>query len=148
MRAAIYEPFGSFRRLQGELNRAFENAAGTDDDTSVSAVAHWSPAVDVAEHTDRFVIRADLPGVAAEDIEITMENSVLTLRGARTVDHEPNETTGGRRLERAFGNFYRRFALPDSADAESIEARSNHGVLEITLPKKAQLKARKIKVLN
>ena len=148
MRTTIYEPFTTFRRLQGEMNRAFENAAESPDDTSTSAVAHWSPAVDVHEETDRFVISADVPGVRPDAIEITMENGVLTLSGERrTLEHE-EKTITSRRIERSYGSFYRRFALPDTADAERIEAHSADGVLAITLPKKEQLKARKIKVVN
>ena len=148
MRTTIYEPFSTFRRLQGEMNRAFENAAVAPDDTSTSAVAHWSPAVDVHEEADRFVISADVPGVRPDAIEITMENVVLTLSGERQTPVHEEKTITSRRIERSYGSFYRRFALPDTADAERIEAHSADGVLVITLPKKEQLKARKIKVVN
>jgi len=134
--------------LQDEIGRAVAGADGIADDSSSSAVAQWMPAVDVHEQADRFVIRADVPGVDPQTIDIAMENGVLTISGERKSETSEQANTTARRTERVSGSFYRRFSLPDTADAERVEARSEHGVLEINLPKKAQLQAKKIKVVN
>lgn len=105
----------------------------------------WRPAVDIREEAERFVLHADLPGVEPAAIEISLEDGVLTLRGER---HSATEETGDgfRRSERLTGSFQRRFTLPDTADAEGIQARSTHGVLEIVIPKLAKPQARRITV--
>ena len=104
------------------------------------------PAVDIHEEQDRYVISADVPGVNPEAIEVSMENGVLTISGERRSERSEERAGGARRVERLYGNFYRRFALPDSVDAENVEARSVNGVLEVVIPKKAQVQPKKIKV--
>ncbi len=147
MRTNIYDPIITIRRLQDEMNRAFGSAIVAPEDNSTSAAAAWMPAVDVYEYDDRFVIVADVPGVDPNVIDVTMENGVLALSGERKAEERENNGAGGaRRNERVFGNFYRRFSLPDTADADRVEARSAHGVLEITLPKKEQPRPKKIEV--
>ncbi|MGE0487412.1 MAG: Hsp20/alpha crystallin family protein [Gammaproteobacteria bacterium] len=148
MRTSIYEPLTTIRRLQDEMNRAFGSALTAGDDSSDSAVSHWAPAVDVHEEADRYVIVADIPGVEPDAIDVTMENGVLTIAGERKAEKRATETGSARRIERVYGSFYRRFSLPDTADAERVEARSAHGVLEISIPKKAQLQPKRIKVGN
>lgn len=145
MRTTIYEPFSTIRRLQEEMNQALGGGLSPDDN-STSAVSHWVPAVDVHEEPQRYVISADVPGVDPDTIEITMENGVLTISGERCAERSEERAGGARRVERVYGNFYRRFALPDTADAEHVEARSVHGVLEVTIPKKVQTQPKKIKV--
>lgn len=105
----------------------------------------WAPAVDIFEEKDRFVVRADLPGVDAADIEINMENGILSVAGERRSE-ERSEFAGVARYERAVGRFLRRFALPDTADADAISARSSNGILEITIPKQAAVQPRRITV--
>lgn len=101
--------------------------------------------MDVREDNERYLIRADLPGVKPEDIEITLENGMLTVRGRRESD-TTTEENGWQRRERLSGTFYRRFSLPDSADAEQVSAKSDNGVLEVTIPKHARVKPRTIRV--
>ena len=144
MRTTIYEPFSTIRRLQDEMNRAF--GGGANEDTSTSVVSHWVPAVDIHEEQDRYVISADVPGVDPASIDVSMENGVLTISGERRSERSEERAGGARRVERVYGNFYRRFALPDSADAENVQARSVNGVLEVVIPKKAQIQPKKIKV--
>jgi len=144
-----YEPYSLFDRLQKEFGRTgwldpFAET-GTGDDNSDVVVSHWRPAVDIKEETDRFVILADLPGVDPKDIEITMEKGVLTLKGERSTEKK-EEREGFKRIERARGTFYRRFSLPDTADAEKIDAHSRDGVLEIVLPKHEKVQPRRITV--
>ncbi len=148
MRSTLYEPFVTMRRLQDEMNRAFGNAQSGTEDSSHSAVSQWSPAVDVHEEKDRFRIVADVPGVAPEDIEITLENGVLTISGERRAAQAPSGEGSARRVERVYGAFFRRFSLPDTTDGDAVEARCHHGELEICIPKKALPKAQKIKVAH
>jgi HSP20 family protein len=141
-----YEPWNLFNQLQNEINRVFESRAGVGaDDNSTVVTSHWMPAVDIREELDRFVLFADVPGVDPKDIEITMENGVLTIRGERKLESE-EEREGYKRVERARGTFYRRFSLPDSADPERISAKGKNGVLEITIPKHERVQPRKISV--
>jgi len=105
----------------------------------------WTPRVDVREEDNRYVIVADIPGVDSKDIEISMDKSVLTIKGERkseTIAENAKVT----RVERRQGAFERSFALPDSADADAITASGKNGVLEIAIPKKAQAAPRKIVV--
>ncbi|MEJ2761914.1 MAG: Hsp20/alpha crystallin family protein [Gammaproteobacteria bacterium] len=140
-----YEPFALLDRLNRELGRAGWLEPAEAEDSSDVVVSHWRPAVDIKEEPDRFVILADLPGVDPEEIEITMENGVLTLKGERSTEKK-EEREGYKRVERARGTFYRRFSLPDTADAEKIEAHSKDGVLEIVLPKHAKVQPKRITV--
>jgi HSP20 family protein len=105
----------------------------------------WTPAVDIVEEKDRYVLRADVPGVKPEDIAVNMENGVLSVSGER-FDESTEEAQGMRRVERVSGKFYRRFNLPDTADAEEISARSANGILEVVIPKQPEVKARRITV--
>ena len=144
-----YEPWSLLDRLQRDLGGLglYDSlfADRTDADNSNIATSHWRPAVDISEEDDRFVIHADLPGVDPKEIEITMENGVLTLKGERKVENK-EESKGYTRIERAHGTFYRRFSLPDTADADRIEAKGKNGVLEITLPKHEKKQPKRISV--
>lgn len=140
-----YDPFGSLNRLHGELNRLFQDSVAGNDDQSRVVTGTWSPAVDIREESDRYVITADVPGVKPEDIEVTLEDGVLTLKGERRVA-SADTAEGLKRVERAQGVFYRRFALPDNVDTESVRAHGAHGVLEIEVPKGGRAEARRIQV--
>lgn len=108
-------------------------------------VADWVPPVDIIEENNRFVLRADVPGVAADDIEVSMEDGVLTVSGQRHAESH-DEAKGMRRFERASGRFYRRFSLPETADAEGIAAKSANGILEVSIPKLPEVQPRRITV--
>ena len=144
-----YEPFNLFDRFQRDFNRAgMLDSLFTDvlpDDNTDVAVSNWRPAVDIKEEDNRFLIKADVPGVDPKDIEITMEDGVLTIKGERTVEKD-EKREDYRRLERSRGTFYRRFSLPDTADADKIEAVGKDGVLEIVIPKHAKVMPRRITV--
>jgi HSP20 family protein len=139
-----YQPYSLLDQLQKEF---FRNSAltGSGDDNSEIEVSDWRPAVDIKEEKDRYVIHADLPGVDAKDIEVTMENGVLTLKGERASDKEEAHE-GYKRFERVRGTFYRRFSLPDTADTDNINAKSKDGVLEIIVPKHEKVQPRRITV--
>lgn len=105
----------------------------------------WTPSVDLQEESDHFVLRADLPGVAAKDIEVSAEDGTLTVRGERLAK-ERVSSDGFEHIERATGSFLRRFTLPDSAQAEAIKARYTDGVLEIEIPKQLRVETKRIAV--
>ncbi len=147
MTVVRYEPWNLYNQLQDEINKVFQSRLGpvSEDDNSSVVTSHWSPAVDIKEEADRFLLLADVPGVEPKDIEITMEHGVLTIRGERATENE-EERQAFKRVERARGTFYRRFSLPDTADPERISAKGRNGVLEITIPKHEKLQPRKISV--
>lgn len=138
-----YEPIDLWSRMQQQLNELWRTAPELE--TSNVATSQWMPLVDIKEEPERFVIKADIPGVRPEAIEVTMENGALTIRGERSSEKE-DKREGYHRIERSRGSFYRRFAMPDSADADHIKAQGKDGVLEIEIPKKAVVKPRKIEV--
>ncbi|MFV2061357.1 MAG: Hsp20/alpha crystallin family protein [Gammaproteobacteria bacterium] len=139
-----YEPWNALHQFRNELFNAFDGKNLLDNDSNV-ATSDWTPAVDVKEKDEAFIINADIPGVDPKNIEVHMENGVLTIRGEKTAETS-DEKEGYKRVERSYGSFYRRFSLPDSADAENIKAKSHNGVLELTIPKTAKVKARRITV--
>ena len=146
MNITRFEPWSLVNLLHQDLDqiagRRFGLASG---DNNGSSVADWVPAVDIVEEKDRYVLRADVPGVKPEDIDVNMENGVLTVSGERP--HESTEAAEGmRRVERVSGKFYRRFNLPDTADAEEISAKSAIGILEVRIPKQPEVQARRITV--
>lgn len=147
MRLSTYEPWGLLDRFQKELNRLQDQSLTVDQDNDASNIvtSHWRPAVDIKEEQNQFLITADLPGVDPKNIEITMEEGVLSIKGERTSE-ATEEQDGYKRIERMSGTFYRRFSLPDSADAERIEATGKDGVLTIVLPKHEKVQPRKIEV--
>lgn len=136
-------PWNLLNSLQRELYNPDYNRL-SDDDASV-ATANWAPSVDISENEKAFTLLADIPGVNPDDIEISMEKGVLTIKGERSTE-KVDEGDNYRRVERESGQFYRRFTLPDSADADKIEAKSEHGVLRITIPKQEVAVSRRIEV--
>lgn len=142
MNVARYEPWVLMNRLQRDLDRLFTQGANTDDTQSV---VDWVPPVDIREEQDQFVLHADLPGVEAKSIDVTLEKGVLTIRGRREIEAR-DEKHGYRRVERVAGEFYRRFSLPDTADSQAVKARFTNGVLEVVIPKQAQVLPRRINV--
>ncbi len=136
-----YQPWGLLDQLQRELSRGCENNQ-TNDSVETD---QWTPAVDIKEETDCYVLHADIPGVKPDDIEISMEDGILTVKGERETEAKSQEN-GYTKVERSFGSFYRRFTLPDTADPDSISATSIDGVLELSIPKRELAKPKKIKV--
>jgi HSP20 family protein len=144
MNLVYYQPWSLVDRWHHEIDLSFKRKS----DASQPAVANtsaWSPSVDLQEESDRFVLRADLPGVALKDIEVSAEDGTLTIRGERPA-RERVTSDGFAHIERVAGAFLRRFTLPDSARAEAIKARYTDGVLEIEIPKQARVEAKRIPV--
>lgn len=137
--------------LQNEMKQMFDrlfegsffDQAGSDDSSVVTS--QWVPRVDVKEENDRFVLYADLPGIDPNDIEVSMDKGLLTIKGERSSETS-EQTDRFSRVERRYGSFHRRFALPDSADPEGIQAHGRNGVLEITIPKRPESAPRRIQV--
>jgi HSP20 family protein len=146
MAVTRYEPWNVVSQLQNDINRVFGNLS---DAEGSSATSQWVPAVDVREYSDRFQLLLDVPGVEPKDVEITLDNGVLTVSGGRT---EAKAGSNGadqpqqQRIERPLGQFHRRFILPDTADAENVNAAGRNGVLEIVILKQAKAQPRRITV--
>ena len=135
-------PWSIFDQLNRELNAPLKTYE--EEDGSV-ATANWAPSVDITEDENSFKLLADVPGVKPDDIEVSMDNGMLTIKGERKTE-EKTEKENFRRVERQYGVFYRRFTLPETANADKIEARSEHGVLIITIPKQEIAQAKRISV--
>jgi HSP20 family protein len=129
------------RVAEGDLRQAFNHFFADE------ASDGWTPRVDVREEDQRYVILADVPGVEPADIDISMDQGVLTIKGERKSE-TATENAKVTRVERRYGAFERSFTLPDSADADAITAAGKNGVLEIAIPKKAQAAPRKIAVTH
>jgi HSP20 family protein len=146
MAVTRYEPWSVISQLQQDINRVFGNL---NDSESSSATAQWSPAVDIREYNDRFQLSLDVPGVDPKDVEITLDNSVLTVSGTRIEEKmvgNGGEQPQQQRIERPLGRFYRRFILPDTVDAENVNASGRHGVLDIVIRKQPKAQPRRIEV--
>ena len=140
-----YEPLGALRTLRDDVNRLLTGGLEGEDGSSV-VTSRWAPAVDIKEEPERFVIHADIPGVDPKNIEVTLDNGMLTIRGERRLETMQEGDHGYRRVERLHGTFYRRFSLPDTADPEKVQARGTLGVLEVVIPKQAAVQPKRIKV--
>jgi len=146
MNITRFEPLSLFNVLQRDLDQlAGRRLPASAADDNGHSVADWVPAVDVIEENDQFVLRADVPGVEPENIDVSMEKGVLTVSGHRE-DVTTADLDGVKRIERLNGKFFRRFSLPESANAENITARTTNGILEVAIPKQPEVKARRITV--
>lgn len=143
-----WEPFRDLATLQDRIDRLFEDTLGRVHGASGDEAfegARWAPAVDILEKPNELVLRADLPGIDPKEVEISVENNTLTLRGERKFESDVKEDDF-RRIERVYGSFVRSFSLPRAVDAEKVEAEYRNGVLEVKLPKRLEAKPKQIKV--
>jgi HSP20 family protein len=134
-------------RIHDDLKQIFDRFLNNADNPDESAVvtSQWVPRVDIKEEANRFVILADLPGVDPEHVEVLMDKGILSIKGERSSEVvEQSERFS--RIERRYGSFHRRFALPDTADAEGISATGHNGVLEVVIPKRPESTPRRIQV--
>ena len=143
MKLVPRDPFFNYLPHFKDLNRFFN--VELDDEDSTIATSAWTPAVDIAEKDDHFLIKADVPGVDPKEIDVSMESGVLTMKGERESEVK-EEKDGYTRVERSHGSFYRRFSLPETADSDNITAKTSKGVLEIKVGKKETSKPKKITV--
>jgi HSP20 family protein len=137
------QPFRGATTLQEQINRVFGDVVGRNGEES--NLTPWAPSVDIYETENELVVKADLPDVNPQDLDIRVENNILTIRGERkfaTKVHEDNYL----RIERAYGSFSRSFALANSVKSDSIKADYQNGVLTLSLPKREEAKPKQIKV--
>ena len=141
-----YEPWSLLNQLHNEMNGLFgQNVASRRGDNGSVATSDWVPAIDIKEEKDRYLVHADIPGVDPNDIEIHMENGILSIKGQRETEKK-EEREGYKRIERSSGSFFRSLSLPDTIDTDNISAKSKNGVLELVIPKVEKASARKIRV--
>ena len=140
---ARLEPFRGLSTLQDQFNRLFNESLRNHPEES--ALTTWAPAVDIYETPNELVVKADLPDVNEKDIDVRVENNLLTIRGERKFEKSVSEENF-LRVERTYGAFSRSFSLPNTVNAETIGAEYKNGVLTVTLPKREESKPRQVKV--
>ncbi len=138
-----WDPFRNLTNLQEQVNRLFESSfRGRTDE---SALTTWAPSVDIYETENELVLKADLPEVSEKDIDIHVENNMLTVRGERKFEQKVKEENY-LRIERSYGSFSRSFSLPNTVDTEAIKAEYKNGVLTVFMPKRAESKPKQVKI--
>ena len=142
---ARWDPFREFSTLQDRMNRLFRESYGPEGRDESLSTSQFAPPVDVYEDEHNVVLKVEVPGIDEKDIDVRVENNVLTVHGERKVEKEEKEENF-RRIERQYGSFTRTFTVPSTVDAESIQADYDKGILKIVLPKKAEAKPKSIKV--
>ena len=142
-----WDPFRDLNLLQDRMNRLFEDAGRTWRTDEPAATTTWSPSVDIFETEGEIVVKAELPGMDRKDIQLNLENNVLSLRGERKFTKETKDENY-HRIERSYGVFSRSFSIPATVDEEKIRADYKDGVLRIMLPKKEQAKPKQIKIAS
>jgi HSP20 family protein len=131
-----WDPFREFQDLSDRLNRIFQNGPNTEGREQTLQVFDWVPAVNISETEKAYVVKADLPEVAKENVKVTHEDGVLTIQGERRQEKRA-EGEKFHRVESSYGKFLRRFTLPDDGQAEGIEATFKEGALSVVIPKAA-----------
>jgi len=142
-----WDPFRDVVTLRERMNKLFEDMAASRGEEKDLATSSWAPAVDIYETEGEVVLTAEIPGIEEKDIEIKVEDNSLTLRGERKFEKETKEDNY-HRIERAYGSFFRSFTLPSYVDQDKIEAEHENGILKVRMPKRAELKPRKVKILK
>ena len=139
-----WDPFRELMSLQNEMNRLFSRSYGSGDVLDVGSRT-WAPPLDIHEREDAYVITAEVPGVEPGNIEVTLEDSVLTIRGERRF-YDKVEEESFHRVERRFGQFVRQLTLPGQVDGDKIDASYRDGLLTLTVPKSEAAKPKRITV--
>ena len=143
-----YDPFRQLLQLQDRVFRAFDQPYGLSRGTvepEVSVTGNWTPQVDVFEDAEGITLKVELPEVDAKDVDIQVEGNALTLRGERSLENA-DKRDSYHRIERSYGPFSRTFTVPSTVDTENATAECRSGMLRITLPKRAEVKPKQIKV--
>jgi len=138
-----FEPFRGYSSLQDQINRIFNESF--DRSNEESSITTWAPAVDIYETEHELVVKADLPDVKPEELDIRVENNILTIRGERKFEKKVSESNY-LRVERSYGTFSRSFSLASTVNSEAIKADYKNGVLTLTVPKREEAKPKQIKV--
>lgn len=143
-----WEPVRELNTIQNEMNRLFNtffDAPAPQAGGTAGSARRWIPAMDLVETQDDFVLRADLPGLSESDVNIELEDNVLTISGHRKAEHQENKE-GYYRVERSWGSFSRSLTLPEGVNPEAVKASFDRGVLEVRIPKPEQRKPRKVAI--
>ena len=142
---ARWDPFREFSTLQDRMNRLFRESYGPEGRDESLTTSQFAPPVDVYEDEHNVVLKVEVPGIDEKDIDVRVENNVLTIRGERPFEQKV-ERENYHRLERSYGTFSRSFALPTTIDADKIHAEYRDGVLNLTLPKSEKAKPKRIQI--
>jgi HSP20 family protein len=143
---ARWDPFQDLLAIQDEMNQVFGRALGRGDRAAGErATRAWAPALDIAERTDAYVVTVEVPGIEPEQLEITLEDGVLTISGERRFEAETKEQQY-HRVERSYGAFRRSITLPARVKADAIDASFEDGLLQVVVPKAEEAKPRRIEV--
>lgn len=137
-----WEPFATNSGLESQVNRMFTELFGRSQESNLTA---WAPAVDIFENEQDLIVKADLPDVKPEELDIRVENNILTIRGERKFEKKVDEKNY-LRVERSYGSFARSFSLANTVNSEAITADYKDGVLTLTIPKREEAKPKQIKV--
>ena len=141
------EPLSALEELQEQMNRLFARSLSPWVDRNVDLLeGSWTPAVDVYDSKDDILVKADLPGLKKEDIEVTVEDNRLILKGEKKGEHQDGNGKEYLKSERFYGGFYRALGLPVAVDANRVKAVYRDGVLELTLPKREEVKPKQIDI--
>jgi len=140
-----FEPFRDLMNTQREFERWFRGAFAPALGEEEASTRTWAPPVDIYENGDSLVLKAELPGINPDDVEIRVEDNTLYLKGERKFEKEVKEQNY-HRVERSYGTFTRTFSLPNSIDADKVGASYKDGVLTLTMPKKEEAKPKTIKI--
>lgn len=144
MNMQVWNPFQEFENLLSRYNKG-TSGSGTQLSNDLS-FADWAPSCDIEEQEDRYVIKADLPGVDKKDIDVKLENGVISIRGEKQTEKESGKGTKRHRTERFHGTFARSFTLPDAVKDERVEANYKDGVLSLVIPKAEEAKPKSIDI--
>ena len=145
MAIARFDPFRDLAVLQDRMNRLFNDRNSDHSEDHLLNRGTWTPAVDIYESEGELVLKAELPDMRREDMDVSVENQMLTIRGERKLDHEIKQENF-HRVERAYGSFVRTFSLPPTVEASKIAAEYKNGVLTVKLPVREEAKPRTINV--
>ena len=145
MNKQLWNPFQEFENLLDRYNKSGGSGMSRHLNNDLS-FADWAPSVDIEEEDDRYLIKADLPGVDKKDIEVKLEDGVLSIRGEKQTETESGKGTKRHRTERFHGTFARSFTLPDAVKAEKVDASYKDGVLKLLIPKAEAVKPRAIDI--
>ena len=145
MNMITYDPFRELRALQDEVNRVFSGSFNRGGSESGMMRGAWNPSVDIFENKDQIVLEAELPGLKPEDVNISIENNVLTIHGERKFEKK-DEGDNFHRVERSYGSFTRSFTLPPTVSSENVEAVFDNGILRLALAKREEAKPRRIEI--
>ena len=140
-----WDPFREFSTLQDRMNRLFRESYGPEGREESLTSTTFAPPVDVYEDEHNVTLKIEVPGIDEKDIDVRIENNVLTVHGERKFEKEEKEENF-RRVERQYGSFTRTFTLPNTVDSEKVSANYEKGILKVTLPKRAEAKPKQIKV--